>query len=59
LSQIIDTFRIAEQGTHTQLLQQRGQYYRLYTQQFRHDLEVEYGVAEKMEENKEETVPTE
>ena len=56
---VIQEGRIAEQGTHTQLLHQRGQYYRLYTQQFRHDLEVEYGVAEKMEENKEETVPAE
>jgi ATP-binding cassette, subfamily B, bacterial len=39
--------RIAEQGTHAELLRIRGHYYRLYTQQFRHDLEMQYGVAEE------------
>ena len=39
---------IAEQGTHAELLRQRGHYYRLYTQQFRHDLEVAYGVADEV-----------
>jgi ATP-binding cassette subfamily B protein len=56
---LIQDGRIAEQGTHSELLRQRGQYYRLYTQQFRHDLEVEYGVMEKIEENKEEQITTE
>ena len=38
---------IAEGGTHAELLKTRGHYYRLYTQQFRHQLEVQYGVAEE------------
>ncbi|MBK8615933.1 MAG: ABC transporter ATP-binding protein [Anaerolineales bacterium] len=41
---VIEDGRIAEQGTHAELLRQRGHYYRLYTQQFRHELEVAYGV---------------
>jgi ATP-binding cassette subfamily B protein len=44
---VIEDGRIAEQGTHAELLRQRGHYYRLYTQQFRHELEVAYGVAEE------------
>ena len=44
--------RIKEQGTHAELLRQRGHYYRLYTQQFRHDLEVQYGVTDLVEEKK-------
>jgi ATP-binding cassette subfamily B protein len=43
---VIENGRIAEQGTHAELLKQRGHYYRLYTQQFRHELEVQYGVAD-------------
>jgi ATP-binding cassette, subfamily B, bacterial len=46
---IIENGRVAEQGTHQELLQQRGHYYRLYTQQFRRELEVQYGVLEKAE----------
>jgi ATP-binding cassette, subfamily B, bacterial len=42
--------RIQEQGTHTELLYQKGHYYRLYTQQFRHDLEVQYGVTDLMQD---------
>jgi ATP-binding cassette, subfamily B, bacterial len=45
---VIENGRIAEQGTHAELLRQRGHYYRLYTQQFRHELEVAYGVAEEI-----------
>ncbi len=37
---------IVEQGTHAELLKQRGHYYRLYTQQFRHELESHYGLNE-------------
>ncbi|MFZ5818591.1 MAG: ABC transporter ATP-binding protein, partial [Chloroflexota bacterium] len=36
---VIQDGRIAEQGTHAELLKLRGHYYRLYTQQFRHELE--------------------
>jgi ATP-binding cassette subfamily B protein len=43
---VIEDGRIAEQGTHVELLKLRGHYYRLYTQQFRHELEAAYGVAE-------------
>jgi ATP-binding cassette subfamily B protein len=43
---VIEDGRIAEQGTHAELLRQRGHYYRLYTQQFRHQLETQYGLAE-------------
>jgi ATP-binding cassette subfamily B protein len=46
---VIENGCIAEQGTHAQLLRQRGHYYNLYTQQFRHQLEVAYGVAENGE----------
>ena len=43
---VIENGRIAEQGTHAELLKQRGHYYRLYTQQFRHELESHYGLNE-------------
>src|SRR5512143_2656338 len=46
---IIEGGQIAEQGTHQELLRLRGHYYRLYTQQFRRELEVQYGVIEKAE----------
>ena len=36
--------RIEEMGTHQELLQARGQYYRLYTQQFRRQIEDEFDV---------------
>ncbi len=47
---VIEAGRIKEQGTHAELLRQRGHYYRLYTQQFRHELEVHYGVTDLVEE---------
>ena len=47
---VIEDGRIKEQGTHSELLRQRGHYYRLYTQQFRHELEAQYGVTELLEE---------
>jgi ATP-binding cassette subfamily B protein len=34
---------IAEMGSHSELLQERGLYFRLYTQQFRQDMAFEYG----------------
>lgn len=36
---VISDGRIAEEGTHDSLMRQKGHYYRLYTQQFRQDLE--------------------
>ena len=39
---VIDNGRIAEMGSHRELLRQHGHYYRLYTQQFRRQLEREY-----------------
>lgn len=47
---VIEDGRIKEQGTHAELLRQRGHYYRLYTQQFRHELEVQYGVTDLVED---------
>jgi ATP-binding cassette, subfamily B, bacterial len=47
---VIENGKIAEQGTHSELLKLRGHYFRLYTQQFRHQLEVAYGVAEEENE---------
>lgn len=41
---VIEGGRIAEMGNHSELLRQRGHYYRLYTQQFRSQLEQEYSV---------------
>jgi len=38
---VIDGGRITEQGSHAELLRQRGHYYRLYTQQFRSQRELE------------------
>jgi ATP-binding cassette subfamily B protein len=40
---VIEGGKIAEMGTHTELLHQKGHYYRLYTQQFRHEREQAYG----------------
>ncbi len=39
---VIEAGRIAEAGAHSELLRQRGHYYRLYTQQFRHQLARDY-----------------
>jgi len=38
---VIDNGRIDEMGTHAELLRKRGHYYRLYTQQFRQEYELE------------------
>ncbi|MGB8648155.1 MAG: ABC transporter ATP-binding protein [Anaerolineae bacterium] len=43
---VIEHGRIAEMGAHAELLRKRGHYYALYTQQFRHDLEGEYGLGQ-------------
>lgn len=39
---VIEDGKIAEMGTHAELLRQGGHYYRLYTRQFRHQLGQEY-----------------
>ena len=39
---VIQDGKIAEMGTHSELLRKRGHYYRLYTRQFRHELAREY-----------------
>jgi ATP-binding cassette subfamily B protein len=41
---VIEEGRIAEMGTHAELLRLRGHYYDLYTRQFRHDLGREYNL---------------
>jgi ATP-binding cassette subfamily B protein len=43
---VIENGRIAEMGTHHDLIQARGHYYSLYTKQFRRKLEFEYDVLE-------------
>lgn len=39
---VIESGKISEMGTHSELLQLRGHYYNLYTSQFRSELEREY-----------------
>jgi len=41
---VIEDGRITEMGSHAELLRARGHYYRLYTRQFRDELEREHGV---------------
>jgi ATP-binding cassette subfamily B protein len=43
---VIENGGISEMGTHIELLRLRGHYFKLYTQQFRRDLEKEYRLAE-------------
>ena len=54
---VIENGRIAEQGSHAELLKLRGHYYRLYTQQFRHELEEQYGFDEAVGVVKKEEAP--
>ncbi len=39
---VLDGGRIAEMGSHAELIRRRGQYYRLYTRQFRHEMEAQF-----------------
>jgi len=43
---VIEKGHIAEIGSHAELIRQKGHYYRLYTQQFRRELEQEYSPYE-------------
>lgn len=45
---VIEAGKITEMGTHTELLQKGGHYYRLYTSQFRRELEREYRPLESV-----------
>ena len=54
---VIDDGKIAEQGTHAELLRLNGHYYRLYTQQFRHQLEEKYGFVEAVGIQEQEEAP--
>jgi ATP-binding cassette subfamily B protein len=45
---VIEDGRIAEMGTHSELMRLRGKYYRLYTQQFRNEMEQGYDVLREI-----------
>jgi ATP-binding cassette subfamily B protein len=45
---VIENGKISEMGTHSELLRARGHYYRLYTQQFRRELERELAPFEEV-----------
>jgi ATP-binding cassette subfamily B protein len=51
---VVEDGRIAEMGTHAELIQQRGHYYRLYTKQFRKERSLEYGLITEAEAQAEE-----
>lgn len=44
---VIEDGQIAETGTHKELIKEKGKYYKLYTQQFRQELEAQYDVFNK------------
>ncbi len=46
---VIEDGRIAEMGSHAELLRAGGHYHRLYTKQFRHQLEQEYDLFKRPE----------
>ena len=54
---VIEIGKIAEQGSHAELLWLGGHYHRLYTQQFRHQLETQYGLAEAVGAKEKEEAP--
>ena len=47
---VIEKGGISEMGSHAELIRAKGHYYRLYTQQFRHDLEQKYDPLKMMAE---------
>jgi ATP-binding cassette, subfamily B, bacterial len=48
---VLDHGKIIEQGSHSELIHQRGHYYNLYTKQFRKEAEEKYTKIEEVEEN--------
>jgi len=48
---VIEDGQIEEMGTHRELIQNQGKYYQLYTQQFRQELEAQYDVFNKPEDD--------
>lgn len=44
---VIENGRISEQGSHAELIRQRGHYYNLYTRQFRHEYEQQFGTFDQ------------
>jgi ATP-binding cassette, subfamily B, bacterial len=48
---VLDHGKIIEQGSHSELIHQRGHYYNLYTKQFRKEAEEKYIKIEEVEEN--------
>jgi ATP-binding cassette subfamily B protein len=44
---VIEDGRIAEIGTHVDLLKVKGKYFQLYTRQFRHQMETELNVFQE------------
>ena len=54
---VIEDGRITEMGNHAELLREGGHYYRLYTQQFRQELEQHYGAIEITEDKKSKSAP--
>jgi ATP-binding cassette subfamily B protein len=46
---VIEDGQIAEMGNHSELIQKRGKYHSLYTQQFRRELEAQYDLSNQPE----------
>ncbi len=46
---VIEDGQIAEMGSHKELIRKKGKYYKLYTQQFRQELEAQYDLLNKPE----------
>jgi ATP-binding cassette, subfamily B, bacterial len=46
---VIEDGQIQEMGTHRELINQKGKYYNLYTQQFRQELEAQYDIFNQPE----------